>query len=459
VAQKKPTHFDYDLVIIGTGAGGGVAAHIAIAKGKKVAVIESNKIGGECPNFGCVPTKALLRAAEIYREAEEEAPHFGVRTTNVGFNWQAIKRWKDTAVERTGTAEGNRAFAAEGIAVIKGRAHFISPYEVSVGHQRISGRKFLIATGTHDVIPPIEGIKEAGYITYKEAIELPKLPKSLFIVGGGAIGTEFTHLFASLGVEVIQAEFAPRILAREEPEASELLQALFERRGITVLPGTQVVKVEVDKSKKVVTYIKDGVADSVRVDEIMIAAGKAANVDLGLENAGVEFDKRGVKTNDMMQTSAEHIYAAGDVVGPYAFTHMASYQSRIAAHNMFHREKVVARYHAVPRCVFTDPEIASVGITEQEARDKGMKIKVNAVPTSIIGRANTSNQTAGFVKVITTKSGVLIGGCIVAPRAGEMMHELALAVHNGLKAEDVAATIHAFPTWSEAVRIACAGIK
>ena len=457
---QKPKIYDYDLAIVGSGAGGGVAAHIAVRKGKKVAIIEDEKIGGECPNFGCVPTKALLRAAEVYRVSTEEASQFGVRNATTSFNWQAIKRWKDHAVDRTGTGKGDRAFAAEGIAVIKGRGHFISPHEVSVGGRRITARKFLIATGTKDVVPPIEGLDSAGYITYKQAISLPKLPKSLFVIGGGAIGTEFTHLFASFGVQVTQAEFAPRILSRGEPEASQLITALFERRGISVLTSTKVVKVETEHNKKRVTYVdsSDKVGTTL-VDEVMLAAGKAPNLDCGLHSAGVDFTKRGIVVNDMMQTTAKHIYAAGDVVGPYAFTHMASYQSRVAAHNMFHREKTVVRYHAVPHVTFTDPEVAGVGMTEQEAKEKGLKIKVNAVPISIIGRSNTSNQQAGFVKVITTKQGVLIGGCIVAPRAGEMLHELALAVHNGLKAEDVAATIHAFPTWSEAVRIACAGLK
>ena len=456
---KRPTKFDYDLVIIGSGAGGGVAAHMAVNRGKKVAIIEEEKIGGECPNFGCVPTKALLRAAELYHDASEVAPTFGVNATNVSVNMQSVKKWKDLAVKRTGTGAGDRAFAAEGIAVIKGHAHFISPWEVSTGDKRVTSKHFIIATGTKDFIPPIEGLKSAGFITYRKAINMTKLPKSMLVIGGGAIGTEFSHLFNRLGVEITQVEYAPRLLAREEPEASELIQALFERDGINVVTGGEVYKVEKDRAKKVVHVRQGDELHTFRVDEILLAAGKTPNVDLGLDNAGVEYTKRGIVTNKMMQTSRKHIYAAGDVVGPYAFTHMASYQSRIAAHNILHRQKIEASYHAVPRCTFTEPEVASVGVTEAEARDKGWRIKINAVPISIIGRANTSNQSAGFVKVVTSQTGVLLGGTVVAPRAGEMMQEIALAVQNGLKAQDVAATIHAFPTWSEAIRIACAGIK
>ena len=456
---KRPTKFDYDLVVVGSGAGGGVAAHMATTRGKKVAIIEQETIGGECPNYGCVPTKALLRAAELYHDSTEVAEQFGVKNTGTTLNMSAVKKWKDLAVKRTGTGAGDRAYAAEGIAVLKGHAHFISPWEVSISHQRVTGKNFIIATGTKDFVPPIEGLKSAGFITYRKAINLTKLPKSMAVIGGGAIGTEFTHLFNRLGVEVTQIEYAPRLLAREEPEASELVAALFERSGVDVMTGAEVYKVTKDRAKKVVHVRQGDELHEVRVDEILVATGKTPNVDLGLDNAGVEYTKRGIVANKMMQTSAKHIYAAGDVVGPYAFTHMASYQSRIAAHNILHRQKIEANYHAVPRCVFTDPEVASVGVTEEEARQKGWKIRTNAVPVSIIGRANASNQSAGFVKVITSETGVLVGGTIVAPRAGEMMHELALAIHNGLKAKDVAATIHAFPTWSEAVRIACAGIK
>lgn len=455
---KKPRHYDYDLIVIGSGSGGGVAAHMSTRWGKKVAIVEAGSIGGECPNFGCVPTKALLKSAEVYRTAKEGSA-YGVRSTSVNLSYSAVRKWKDEAVKRTGTSVGGRAFAAEGIAVLKGHAHFLGPHEVSVGRKRYTARKFLIASGTKNFIPPIDGIEDVGYLTYKEAIDLTKLPKSIFIIGGGAIGCEFATIFNTFGSDVYQAEFAPRLLFREDQEVGDLVGALLDRDGVNVMTSTEVTKVEKDRSKTVVHYQSNGKKHSVRVDALLLAAGKVPNTDLGLENAGVKYSKRGIAVNDMMQTSAKHIFAAGDVVGPYAFTHMASYQSRIATHNMFKRQKIEARYHAVPRAIFTNPEVAAVGLTEEQAREKKIKIKVNAVPTSIIGRANVQDESAGFVKVIAAQSGVLIGASIVAPRAGEMMQELGLAIQNGLKAEDVAATIHAFPTWSEAVRVACAGLE
>lgn len=454
---KQYHAFNYDLIIIGSGAGGGVAAHIAQRNGKSVAIIEDEKIGGECPNWGCVPTKALLTASSLYNDAAN-ANQYGIRIPSLSLNYPAVKKWKDLTVYRTGTSDGEQAFEADGIAVIKGHAHFLNSHEVTVGKQRYRAKNFLIATGTHSFIPPIDGLQEAGYITYREAQELTKLPQSIFILGGGPIGCEFAQVFSDFGSEVHIAEFAPNLIANEDKEVGQLVGAIFEERGIAVHTESEVFKVEKDRQKKVVYFKKGGKHYSARVDHILVTTGKRPNTDLGLENAGVKYTKRGITTNLQMQTSAKHIYASGDVVGPYAFTHMASYQSRIAAHNMFKREKIRAQYHAVPRCVFTHPEVATVGITEKQAHEQGLKIKVNAVPTSIIGRANTSNERTGFVKIITDQKGVLIGACIVAPRAGEMMQELAVAIHNRLKAEDVAATIHAFPTWSEAVRIACAGI-
>ncbi len=450
-----PLVHDYDLIVIGTGSGGGVAAHIAARLGKKVAVVEKHTMGGECPNYGCVPTKALLQSAE-YLVSAHNAKNFGVHMQHIHANFQQVKAWKDQAVYNTGTEEGAKAFTREGIDVIRGSAHFLSPKVISVGKRRFSAHRFLIATGTHDVVPPIEGLTEAGFMTYKDAINLTHPPKSLFVIGGGAIGCEFAYLFNSFGSKVTIAEFAPRLAFREDPEVGDLLGGIFEQIGISVRTGSAVKKVEVKDDVKVITLEKDGKKVRVKADAILLAAGKAPNVDLGLENAGVSYTKRGIVTNQFMQTTNKHIYAAGDVAGPYMFTHTASYQSRIAAHNMFHAKRIAANYHAVPRAMFVEPEIACVGMTEQELQAKHIVYETAAVPISVIGRANTSQQDTGFVKVIASHTGVILGASIVSPRAGEMIHELTLAVHKHLTVKDIASTVHAFPTWSEAVRIACA---
>lgn len=457
-SQKKPTDIDFDLIVVGTGAGGGVAAHMAASKGKKVAVIEQEKLGGECPNYGCVPTKAILQSAEVYNTIKN-AENFGIKVGSVSVNFPAVKKWKDQAVKNTGTDDGVEAYERDNITVITGHAHFINPWTISVKGKRYKAHHFLIATGTHDFVPPIPGLSEVGYIGYREALELTKMPKSLCVIGGGAIGSEFTHYFSSFGVDVQMIEFAPRLIAKEDKEMGELLEALFLHSGVKVHTESKVVKVEKKGAQKIVSYEKYGRVHKIIVDEILLAAGKVPNTDLGLENAGVAYDpKRGIEVDGYMQTTNPHIYAAGDVTGGYMFTHVASYQSRIAGHNLFSSLKHIADYRAVPRCVFVDPEFAAVGATEEELRAKGRAFQIAIIPTSVIGRANTTQEDTGFVKILADRKGRILGGSIVAPRAGEMIQELALAVQWRMKASKLDYTMHAYPTWSQAVRLCAAKI-
>jgi len=450
--------YDYDLIVLGSGGGGSVAALIAAGAGKRVAIVEPGEMGGECPNYGCVPTKSLLHAAEIY-DAAKHAQQFGIRSGTLTYNYPSLKAWKDMAVYRTGTGEGKRLYEAEGIKVLEGEAHFISDHEVTVNRRHISAESFIIATGTHSSIPPIEGLEKAGYITFKEAVNLTRPPKSLFIVGAGSVGCEFAELFSVFGSKVHLADITPRILPKEDEEVSELVRDTFENeRGMEILTNAKVLRVAKEGLAKRVYFQQGAIEKSVKVDEVLVATGKLANVDIGLENAGVEYTPRGIQTNEFMQTTARNIYAAGDVVGPYNYTHTAIYQSRIAANNILHKQKVAADYRAVPRVVFLSPEVASVGLSEDECIKRDMPIKKAIAPVAIIGRANTSNVERGFVKVIADRHGVLVGASIVSPRAGEMIHELTLAIQMRLQAADVANTIHAFPTWSEAVRIACSKV-
>lgn len=452
--------YDYDLIVIGTGGAGSVAAHMSIALGKTVAVIEKEDVlGGECPNWGCVPTKALLHAAEIYDAAKHGQP-FGIRGATLTYNYPSIKAWKDIAVHRTGTWQGQKMFESEGITVIKGEARFISSHEITVDRRHLSAEHFLVATGTHDFIPPIENLDKTGYITFKQAADLTRPPKSIAIVGAGAVGCEYAELFSIFGTKVHLIDITPRLLMKEDEEVGALLRQQFEEhRGMNVLMNTKVMRVEKEGLAKRVHYMQGRDQKSLKVDEIFIAAGKLANVDVGLENAGVEYTPKSILANEFMQTSAKHIYTAGDVTGPYQFTHTAIYQGRVAAHNMWHKQKIAVDYRAVPRCIFVNPEIASVGLSEDECIKRDLKYKTAVAPISIIGRANTTNVEKGFVKVITEPDGTLIGASIVSPRAGEMLHELTLAIQYGLTAQEVANTIHAFPTWSEAVRVACNKIR
>ncbi|MEK7572024.1 MAG: NAD(P)/FAD-dependent oxidoreductase [Patescibacteria group bacterium] len=446
--------YDYDLIVIGSGSGGSVGAHAAHDMGKKVAIFESGTIGGECPNYACIPTKALLHAAGAYRSLKEISG-YGVHAEKISVNYRAVKKWKDTVVERTGTSHGEASFKKEGLHLIKEKATFVSPHEVQAGGKVYSAAKFLIATGSRVFIPPITGIEEAGYITFKEAVNFTEPPKSLVILGGGAVACEFAQIFASFGTKVTLVNRSEGLLGKEDSEVRDLVKALFENLGITVLTDTIVLKAEKKGSKKIVHLQRKDKEYFEECDEILVATGKVPVLDFMPEKAGIVIEKHRFHVNRYLQTNVPHIYAAGDIVGPYLFTHTAYNQSAIAVNNAFSRDKIIPDYRVVPRCVFVTPEVASVGITEIEAKEKGLRIKTGITAIAVLGRANTENEFDGFVKVITNTKGVILGGSIVSPRAGEMIHEIALAMQYRAKASDLASMIHAYPTYSEAIKIAC----
>lgn len=450
--------YDFDLAIIGSGAGGSVGAHHAVSLGKKVVMFEMADIGGECPNWACVPTKALLHAAEVYQTSKNGAA-YGIDTKGVEFNYHRIKKWKDLVVSRTGAAHGEESFRSEHIKLIKSKARFVDEHQIEADGQLYSAKNFLIATGSTVFIPPIDGLKESGYVTFHEAVDFDELPKSIFILGGGPIGCEFAQVFSSFGSRVVVGDSLERLLAKEDKEVGDLVQAMFEFRGIKVLTGIAVNKVEKKNGMKIVHYTKGKEQHTVEVEEILVATGKRPVLDFNPENAGLKIEKGHLSVDRHLQTNQKHIFAAGDVVGPYLFTHTGYYQSYLAVNNMYTRKKIRPDYTTVPRCVFTDPEIASVGISEQQAVEEGIRIKKGIIAISMLGRANTSNQFDGFVKIITDKKGVIIGGAIVAPHAGEMIHELALAVELGVSATRIADMLHAYPTFSEGIKIACASVE
>lgn len=455
----KKQKYDYDLIVIGSGAGGGVAADIVATAGKRVAIVEGDTLGGQTPNWGCIPTKALLHAANVYDAAKHGAP-FGIRSAAMGYNYPSVKAWKDVAVKRTGASNSERYYQTRGISLFSGMAHFISPHEITVNRRHLSAEHFIIATGSHWIIPDIIGLKSVPYLTARTALDLVRPPKSVFIVGGGGVGTEFAELFSVFGSKVYIADIASRLLPKEDDEAGDLIGDYFARhRGMTVLTKTKVTKVSREGLTTRVTYVRGGVEHTVKVDQLLIATGKAPTVDIGLENAGVDYTPKGIEVDEFLATSAKHILASGDVLGRYMYTHMGVYESRIAAHNLLNKTKVSPDYTAVPRVTFVSPEVASVGLSEAACLKRDLTIKTAVAPINIISRSNVANQHEGFVKVITDRKGILLGATVVSPRAGEVIHELTLAIQYGLSAAEVANTLHAFPTWSEAVRVACTKIK
>lgn len=451
---KKP-QFDYDLIVIGSGAGGSAAATIAAREGKKVAIIESETFGGDSPNWSDVPTKALLHAAQLYDEARHGA-RFGLRSNTLGYNYPSLRTWKELAVKRTGAAGNKKFYESQGIDAFLGNAHFLSPHEVTVNRRHMTAAHFLVATGSHWVAPDIQGLADIHYLTPRTILESIRPPKSLYIIGGGTIGVELAQLMAIFGTKVYLAEVAARILPKEDEEVGELIERLLlENKGVTTLTQTRTLSIIKDGLGARVTFLRGGVEKSVRVDEILIATGRTPSVDLGLENASIQYTPAGIEVNEHLQTSARHIYAAGDVLGHSRHTHTALHESRVAAHNILMKTRVAPDYTASPRLTFTFPGVASVGLSEDDCLKRDLPINKATAPLGIIARSNTSDFHDGFVKVITDKKGVIIGATVVAPHAAEIVHELALAVKYGLTASQVAATPHAFLSWSEGVRVAC----
>jgi len=453
VAKAKHS-FDYDLIVIGSGAGGSAAATIAAREGKRVAIIEEDTFGGDSPNWSDIPTKALLHAARIYDEARH-GNRFGLRTSTLGYNYPSIRNWKNLVVERTGAANNRRFYENHGISAYSGKAHFLTPHEITVNRRHLSAAHFLIATGSSWIAPKVQGLGEIEYFTPRTILETLRPPKSLFIIGGGQYGIEIAQLMATFGTKIYIAEQASRLLPHEDKEAGELIERILtEQKGATILTHTRVLSVEKEGLGKRILINRGGVEKHIKADEILVAAGRLPNVDLGLENASVKYTPKGIEVNEHLQTSVKHIYATGDVLGRDSHTHTALLESRIAAHNMFARVKAVPDYTATPNVIFISPEVAHVGLSEDDCRRRDLSVNKSIAPLNIVARSNTADFRDGFVKLIADKKGVILGGTIVAPNAADMIHEIGLAVKHGLTAQQLADTPHAFLSWSEAIRVA-----
>lgn len=457
--MAKKYEFDYDLIVIGSGAGGSAAATVAAREGKKVAIVESGAFGGESPNWSDVPTNALLHAANLYDEARHGA-RFGLRSSTLGYNYPSIRAWKELAVKRTGAGGNRKYYENQGISTYSGTAHFLSPNEISVSRRHLSASHFLIATGSQWIVPEIPGLTTIKYLTPRTILETIRPPKNLLIIGGGSTGVEIAQLMAIFGTKVYIVENASRLLPHHDSEVGEIMERILsEQKGVTTLTHSRVVSVEKDGLGKRVIISRGGTDKSVRVDEILVAAGRAPTVDMGLENAGVKFTAAGISVNDYLQTNVKHIFAAGEVLGHNSHTHTALLESHVAANNIFQRAKIEADYTATPEVMFTNPEVATAGLSEDDCLKRDLPINKAVAPISIIARSNTADFRDGFVKIITDKKGVILGASIVAPHAAEMIHELALAVKHKLTAADIASTPHAFLSWSEAVRVAAAKLS
>lgn len=459
--MAKKHKFDYDLIVIGSGAGGSAAASIAARAGKRVAIVESAVFGGDSPNFSDVPLDAVRNVAEIYDKARHGAKH-GIRSTTLGYNYPSIRTWKELVVARTGAGGNRRYYEQLGATPFVGHAHFLTPNEISVNRRHLSAKNFIIATGSQWTAPVIPGLSDIKYHTPRTILETLRPPKTLAIIGGTSTAVEIAQLLATFGTKVYIIEKKDRILPNLEPEISDVVERVLEEsKGVTSLVGSEVVGARNDLGSKKLIIKRGSAEKSLKVDEVLVACGLRPSLDLGLENAGVQYDAMGIKVNSYLQTNVPHIYAAGDCIGgQFNQAHSAILESRVAVHNIMHpSQSITPDYTATPTTISLNPSVAYIGLTEAQYLKRGLKIKTAIAPLNIVAKSNTTDFRDGYVKLITNARGVLLGGTIVSPSAHEMIHELALAVKYGHTADDLAQVPHAFLTWSEALRVAAAKLS
>jgi pyruvate/2-oxoglutarate dehydrogenase complex dihydrolipoamide dehydrogenase (E3) component len=433
---------DYDLLIIGGGSAGLTAARFASQLELTVALVEKGLLGGDCTWNGCVPSKTLLKAAKS-AHAIRNAARFGITTAEPRIDFKSVMGRVGGVRQQIFESESPATLQSEGIDVIQGNAKFINPGAVSVDGREISARRFLVCTGAGPAIPPIEGLAEVDFLTYETAWDLEELPLRLAVVGGGPIGCEMAQAFCALGSSVTLVEGADRIMLQDEPEASEVVAERLKQDGVDLRVNAAVQRAE--KTSTSVRLILNG-DTQVEADAVLVCVGRQLKLDsLGLLEAKVEHGRGGIQVNKYLRTSQKNIYAAGG----YQFTHYAGYQGFMAVRNAFlpfNKKSVLER---VPWATFTDPEVARVGLTESQTKEKhGEKVESAVWPMEQVDRWITEGDSPGFLKVEHLPKGKLLGVTIVAARAGEMLQEWSLALDQGLKLSPMAESLHIYPTYS-----------
>ncbi len=450
----------YDLIVIGGGSAGLVAAGGAAILGAKVALIEKNKLGGDCLYTGCVPSKSLIRSAKLAADMKN-ADKFGFKVPDFKFkndNFASIINRVQRVIKDIEPHDAPEVFEKMGVEVFFGTPKFLNPNELEIklkdseATRKLKSKRFCISTGSSPFTPPIEGLYETGFITNEEVFHLKDLPEKLVVLGGGAIGVEMGQAFARLGAKVTIVEMADRILAKEEAEVSTFMEGIFRNEGIEVLTRSKAVKVHKnDKGEKIITIERDGKTQEIVGNEILAAVGRKPNVDgLELEKAGVKFDKKQIETDEYLRTSAKHIFAAGDVTAHFQFTHTADYEAQIVIQNAFLFYPLTKKtdFRVVPWATFTEPEVARVGMTEAEAKKEFGNVKIIKVLFEENDRAHAEGETEGFAKVILSGKKI-VGAHIVGLRAGELIHEFVLAMKLNLSLDDLSKAIHVYPTLSK----------
>jgi dihydrolipoamide dehydrogenase len=459
----KPKRFDANLVVIGAGAAGLVTAYVAAAAKARVILIEKDKMGGDCLNTGCVPSKALIRSSSIAAEIRRAA-EFGLDSGDLKINFPNIMQRVRDVIRRIEPHDSVERYTDLGVECITGQAVIDTPYTVTVNGRTITTRKIVIATGGKPLVPPIPGLDTIDYLTSENLWDLETLPARLVILGGGPIGCEMAQAFSRLGSEVTLIEMMERILSREDEDAARAVSERFEREGIQILTGYRADRfMTTGDSTRVLCKSADVNTTNlqeltVECDRVLVAVGRSADVSgLGIDRLGIETNPNGTVTvNEYMQTTMPNIFACGDVTGPYQLTHAAGYQGWHCAMNALFgfAWKFRIDYSALPWAVFTDPEVARAGLGEREAAEQDITFEVTRYGFNDLDRAIVDGEAAGFIKVLTrTGSDKIIGVTIVAPHAGELIAEFVLAMKNGLGLKKILATIHIYPTLSEANKL------
>lgn len=446
--------YDYDIIILGGGSSGIVSGVMAGALGMRVLLIEKGKMGGECLNTGCVPSKALLHAARV-AQTLRTADEVGLKSASVTREDAAgvMRHVRATIRAVEGADATAKLLTDNGVEIRHGSASFADPHTLHLDRARLTAANFILATGSSPKAPDIPGLEDAGYLTNQTIFDLDAIPESLLVVGGGPNGVEMAQAFRRLGSRVALVQNRERLLPRDDVELASALAAALREEGVDIRFSAAVESVRPDRGRKAATIKQYDACDEIVCDEVLVTVGRVPNTSgLNLEAAGVEYDTKNVKTNASLQTTAPHIYACGDLLGHDQFSHMAEYEAKTVVRNILFPGKSRADFHLSPWATFTDPEVVHLGLTEEDAKAQGLVYEVYKQPFAQNDRAITDNETRGFVKVLTTGlGGRILGVHIFGPRGSELMHEWILAMQHGHSIRDIADLIHIYPTLS----IAC----
>ena len=456
----------FDLIVIGGGSAGLKAARTVAKAGKRVAVAEEKALGGECFWAGCVPTKAMIRAAQVWHLVKD-AEKFGISVEVKSQDYLKALEYKAAVIRQvSGDGPEDAGLSKLGASYYPTRAHFVSPHEVKIGEETIYGEQILLSTGTVPAIPEIPGLLEAGFITNREAVDLPYLPKRLVVLGSGPIGVEFAQTFRRFGSEVTLVEKNPHALFREDSQIAAIATECLESEGIRVIANARTVRVSVENGEKIIHVLhKLHSPDTgefteetllLPCDTILVSIGRNAAVEsLNLPAAGLEHFGKRLKVDPYLRTDVPHIWAAGDISSKFLFTHVASYEGRIVSNNLLGKRLIPVDYRVIPRCTYIDPEIASIGLTEKETQATGNPYDLYEFPFAELDRAVLHGDSRGIVKLIAdARDGQILGAHIIGHEASSLLGEVALCMQNRLPVSAISSTMHAYPSFPEAVEAA-----